>query len=238
MDALKTLEDQLPLIEEKLKITFADKSLLKLAFIHRSFANEYRREQMEHNERLEFLGDAVLGLIVSSLLYKLFPDVREGELSQLRSRLVDANACQNYLYTLELHEYMLLGKGEQQNLERGRNTLHSDLFEAIVGAIYLDRGWKETKEFFQDHFLSIVQEIQEKPEENFKAVLQDYSQKNYQTQPEYILESETGPEHEKEFYVKVCVNQEIVGEGKGSSKKIAQQKAAKEACEKLGIGKE
>lgn len=238
MDPLKTLEEQLPEIEQRLNISFSDRALLKLAFVHRSFANEYKREGTPHNERLEFLGDAVLELIISSLLYEFFPDVREGELSQLRAKLVDATACQGYLYALQLDDFLLLGKGEQLNLGRGRSALHSDLFEAIIGATYLDGGWKKAKDFFSAHFVTDVEKIREKPEENFKAILQDHSQRTFQTQPEYELLQEMGPEHEKEFEIVVKVDGEIAGRGVGSSKKIAQQMAAREACEKLGIDKE
>ncbi|MDX8430264.1 MAG: ribonuclease III [Candidatus Algichlamydia australiensis] len=235
MDPLKVLDEQLPEIEARLKISLHDKALLRLAFVHRSFANEYRREGMEHNERLEFLGDAVLELIVSSLLYQLFPDVREGELSQLRAKLVDATACQGYLRALGIDEFLLLGKGEQLNIGRGRTTLYSDLFEAIIGAIYLDSGLEGARNFFTTHFLADVELIREKPEENFKAILQDHTQRLHQIQPDYELLSEKGPEHEKEFEIEVKVEGEVLGRGVGNSKKIAQQMAAKEACEKLGI---
>lgn len=238
MDPLKLLDEKLPEIEERLKTTITDKTLLKLAFVHRSFANEYRRDGTAHNERLEFLGDAVLELIVSTLLYEFFPDVREGELSQLRAKLVDATACQGYLYALQLDEYLLLGKGEQLNIGRGRTTLHSDLFEAIIGAIYLDGGLEKAREFFLEHFVDDVKLIRDKPEENFKAVLQDHSQRTHQTQPDYELLHEAGPEHEKEFEIVVKVAGEEMGRGVGSSKKIAQQMAAREACEKLDTDKD
>ena len=164
--------------------------------------------------------------------------MREGELSQLRAKLVDATACQGYLYALQLDEYLLLGKGEQLNIGRGRTTLHSDLFEAIIGAIYLDGGLERAREFFLAHFDDDVKLIRDKPEENFKAILQDHAQRTHQTQPEYELLHEAGPEHEKEFEIVVKVAGEEVGKGLGSSKKIAQQMAAKEACEKLDIDKD
>jgi len=221
------------LIEEKLGYIFKDKRLLALAFVHRSFVNENRGAIDEHNERLEFLGDSVLGLLVSHYLYKNLPGHPEGVLSLLRSQIVDAGACAHYLNALGVSKYILLGKGEKSNQGRGRETLNADLFEALIGAIYLDGGIEEAKKFFFAHFTNDLEKIIHAPVRNWKAELQDYSQKRYQRPPVYKVLKEVGPDHGKEFHIAVFIDDREVGTGVGLSKKEAEQAAASDALGRI-----
>lgn len=232
MESVKKLLGAASEIEKKLGYTFKNRELLTLSFTHRTFANE-NREQKEHNERLEFVGDSVLGLIVAEHLYHLFPHLPEGELSYLRSRLVEAASCVSYLRALDVEEYFLLGKGEQENKGRGRESILSDLFEAIIGAIYLDGGIEAARGFFFGHFASSVEAIVCRPEKNWKALLQDYCQKKFKIIPSYVVEQEKGPDHSKIFEVSVWIQDDCMGRGSGSSKKEAHQAAALEALKTL-----
>lgn len=221
-------------IEEKLKLSFLNKDLLQLAFVHRSFWNENQALFPHHNERLEFLGDSVLGLIVAHHLYQNYPHLDEGALSTLRSQLVDAPACIHYVRQLEIDKYLLLGKGEQANQGKGRDSILADLFEALMGAIYLDAGFERAEQFFLAHFQTEVNKVISQPQRNWKAELQDYAQKNFQHPPVYEVISEEGPAHSKIFRVIVWIKGEKIGVGMGSSKKEAQANAARDAMNYIG----
>ncbi len=235
MELHHKLQHDIPDIEEKIGYVFRDKMLLTLAFVHRSFINENREFIQRHNERLEFLGDSVLGLLVAEHLYCHLPDVPEGELSYLRSRLVEASSCISYALKLSLGSYVLLGKGERMNDGRGRDSILSDLFEALIGAIYLDGGIAAAKEFLFKHFDTEMQDILSRPEQNWKALLQDYAQRRYQQAPLYQVIQESGPDHSKLFEISVTINDEEWGRGTGPSKKEAQQAAAADAAKRLNI---
>lgn len=227
------LIDRAPEIESRIAYTFNDKSLLALAFVHRSFVNENREILNEHNERLEFLGDSVLGVLIAEFLFKSLPEKPEGELSHLRSRLVEASSCISYIQKLDVESFLLLSRGERMNPGRGRDSILADLFEAIIGAIYIDGGIEAAKNFLFDNFLNEIDLIVEEPLRNWKAELQDFAQKRHQQTPKYEVLRETGPDHSKTFEVSVYINNEIVGEGKGPSKKEAQQSAAANALSKV-----
>lgn len=216
-------------VETKLNVIFRDKKLLILAFVHRSFWNENQDKVANHNERLEFLGDSVIGLLIADYLFCELPALDEGPLSNLRSQLVDAPACAKYIQKLEIGDYLLLGKGEQMNRGKGRESILADLFEALVGALYLDQGLEAVKQFFFAHFQEEVNHMISEPHRNWKADLQDYTQKNYQQTPVYEVLEESGPAHRKVFRVGVWIQGKKMGEGAGSSKKEAQTQAAKEA---------
>lgn len=233
MASLESLQKNKKEIEAKIGYEFKSFDLFNLVFIHRSFYNENKSIVSAHNERIEFLGDSVLGLVVAGLLYELLPESPEGELSFLLSNLVNATSCAEYMKKLDLHQYILLGKGEKNNTTRGRKTIIADAFEALIGAIYLDGGLQSTKKFFENHFKESIFEKIEKPSLNFKALLQDYSQKNYQIQPQYNLVEDKGPAHDKIFTVEVIVNNQTIATAEGPTKKIAQQKAAEQALIKL-----
>ncbi len=233
MDAFEALGARLSAIQDHLGYQFKNPDHLRLAFIHRSFANEYPPVEGQHNERLEFLGDSVLGLIVSDFLYTSLPQEAEGELSHLRAYLVDAERCSKYTQMLGVGEWVLLGRGEQMNEGRGRETILADLFEAIIGAIFIDGGLDAAKDFFKKHFSGEVTGAMKSPQHNWKAELQDYSQKRTQKPPVYRVIKEEGPDHNKLFSIEVLVADEVVGKGEGSSKKQAEQEAAKDAIEGL-----
>jgi ribonuclease III len=232
MHSIKTLLQNAESIEAKLGYFFKNRDLLALAFIHRSYVNEHR-EVSEHNERLEFLGDSVLGLIIAEYLFLTLPETPEGQLSYLRSRLVEASTCVTYVQKLDIESFLLLGKGEKLNYGRGRTTILADLFEAIIGAIYLDGGIEPAKLFLFNNFSSEIKEILDHPLLNWKALLQDWCQKNYGYPPDYQVVDETGPDHSKQFQVNVSINQRQLGKGKGASKKEAQQAAAEDALSRL-----
>jgi len=232
MNPYQQLQSRLESIEEKLGLIFDNKEFLILAFIHRSFINEYRERQLQHNERLEFLGDSVLGLVVADFLYHRLPDHPEGVLSQLRSKLVDANSCAQYLQKLQLAEFILLGKGETMTEGRTKTSILADTFEALLGAIYLDGGLGVTKSFLLCHFETEFEAAIGSPPRNYKAELQDLSQKQTQKAPVYKVVDETGPDHSKIFHVMVFVNDQEAGIGIGASKKEAEQRAAFDALSK------
>lgn len=219
-------------IESKLGYCFSNKELLVLAFTHCSYVNE-SRIPLQHNERLEFLGDSILGLIVSDYLYRELPDVPEGDLSAIRARLVEANSCISYIQKLDLEKYLVLGKGERMNDGRGRDTILSDLFEALLGAIFLDGGLEAAQSFFFNQFKSDIDIILQTPLKNPKALLQDYCQKHFQQTPHYHVLAESGPDHSKIFQVAVLIQDIQMGSGEGPSKKEAQQAAAKNALATL-----
>ncbi|HEX2583387.1 MAG TPA: ribonuclease III, partial [Chlamydiales bacterium] len=212
---------------------FENKDILINSLIHRSYVNEHREGTLNHNERLEFLGDSVLGLVVADYLYHRLPSYSEGALSQLRSKLVEAATCAKYLQKLGLQDYILLGRGEKMTEGRNKISILADAFEAVVGAIYLDGGLSITKSFLLCHFEEEANEAIGSPPRNFKAELQDYSQKKFQKVPVYKISGESGPDHSKLFHVIVYVNEREAGVGLGASKKEAEQRAAFDALSKL-----
>lgn len=234
MSNLPQLIQYIPEIEAALGYTFQDKNLIIMAFIHRSYANENRQVEIS-NERLEFLGDSVLGVLIAEYLYRNLPDVPEGELSSLRSRLVDAVSCVKYVLKLDLHKHVLLSRGECLNGGRGRDSILADLFEAIIGAIYLDGGFGAAQNFLFSHFKADIDAFRATPIQNYKALLQDYCQKNYQHTPVYKLLEEKGPDHIKLFKLSVLIENKEIGYGEGSSKKEAQQAAAADALSKINF---
>lgn len=233
---LENLKSKVPLIETKLGYVFKNPDLLILAFIHSSYVNENQEIAYTCNERLEFLGDAVLGLIVADYLYHDLPENSEGTLSHLRSRLIESASCSKYLEQLDLSEHILMGKGEKKNFSEKPNlSITADLFEALIGAIYLDGGIEPAKKFLFDHFMQEIEEIKKDPVRNWKADLQDYTQRTHQKIPVYKVVEEEGPDHDKTFQISVFIDDMILGSGYGSSKKSAQQAAACEALRQLNL---
>jgi ribonuclease-3 len=236
MNLLESFKLNLESIEEKLGYVFENKDLLVMAFIHRSFVNEMKGLAIQHNERLEFLGDSVLGLFVAEYLFHRLPGCPEGQLSQLRSQLVDAPSCAAYLQKLGLSESVLLGKGERMSEGHAKGSIQADVFEALVAALYLDGGHQIVKSFLLSHFEERIESVIGSPPRNYKAELQDYSQKKFQKAPVYKVVEQTGPDHAKVFHVLVTVNESEMGVGIGASKKEAEQRAASDALSKLGVG--
>ncbi len=237
MNPIDQLLSKIDEIESRLGYHFKNKNLLVQAFVHRSFFNEHRDLIEEHNERLEFLGDSILGMLIAEYLYQKLPKETEGQLSHYRSYIVEASNCANLLGQLEIGSYMLLGRGEKLNEKRGRESIFADLFEAVIGAIYLDSSFETTKNFFFERFTESLEKILENPIRNYKAELQDFSQKKYQKPPVYKVTKESGPEHSKVFQVTAYIGDAVVGEGIGSSKKEAEQAAAEDALRRLDLQK-
>jgi len=235
MNPLEQLKSNVEEIEDKLGYVFENKEILVNALTHRSYVNEHKEGTLSHNERVEFLGDSVLGLVVAEYLYHRLPSYSEGALSQLRSKLVEATTCAKYLQKLGLQDYILLGRGEKMTEGRNKVSILADAFEAIVGAIYLDGGFSVTKSFLLCHFEEEANEAIGTPPRNFKAELQDYSQRRFQEVPLYKIGGETGPDHAKLFHIIVYLDDKEAGMGIGFSKKEAEQKAAFNALSKLGI---
>ena len=232
MNPFETLLEKIPEIEERLGYQFKNKKNLILAFVHRSFFNEYRAVVDQHNERLEFLGDSVLELSISDYVYEYSPTEAEGHLSNLRSYIVESSSCTQLVIKLNVAEFILLGKGERMNEGRGREKIVADLFEALIGAIYKDGGLEATRQFFLHHFEENIKEIIYKSLRNWKAELQDYAQKK-QKPPIYKVLKESGPDHSKIFQVIAYIEDQEIGEGTGPSKKHAEQAAAENALNKL-----
>jgi len=233
LQPLKNLLNKKSEIEAKINYSFKNEKIFSQIFIHKSFYNENLHLSVMHNERLEFLGDAVLGLIVSDLLFELLPDVDEGVLSLHLSNLVNAKFCLTYFQKLKLQEYLILGRGELKIPSRGMQTILADAFEALIAGVYLDSNLSIVKNFFYENFKQDVINYIESPQRNYKAELQDYSQKKYQTHPIYKVVDERGPAHEKIFTVEVYLDARASGLGKGCPKKQAEQMAAKNALGKL-----
>lgn len=223
-------------LEKKIGYSFNDKELLKNALIHRSFGNEHTRYRKINNERLELLGDAVLDLIVTEYLYKSYPNALEGELAKLKAMVVSEPVLAKISKNLRFGEYLMLSKGEEITGGRERNSILGDVFEAILGAIYLDSNFTTVKNIALKHLKYPIEHINENEDIlDFKTILQEYSQKEYKIIPTYQVISEIGPDHLKQFEVLVVINDDLKGYGKGKNKKSAEQLAAKDICKKLGV---
>lgn len=220
-------------LEKKLKITFKDKNLLKTAFIHRSYLNEHPDEKLSNNERLEFLGDSVLGLIVSEHLYQAYPKHPEGDLTNFRSSLVNARTLSKISLDLNLGEYLFLSRGEEATGGRTRQYILANTFESLIGAIFLDQGIEKAKSFISSSILPSLPEIIEKKlYKDFKSGLQEKAQEDLSITPIYRVVLETGPDHAKTFRTAVFLGDKKIGEGEGTSKQAAEQEAARVALEK------
>ncbi|MGN0606093.1 MAG: ribonuclease III [Oscillospiraceae bacterium] len=222
--------------EEILKYTFKNKNLIKEALSHSSYANENKKTR-HSNERLEFLGDSVLSIVVSQYLFQHFTHLPEGELTKIRASLVCEKSLHVFAKQINLGKYIFLGKGEENTGGRERPSILADAFEAVIAAIYLDGGLEAAEK----HILRFIPEdIDSKKQmsnfSDYKTILQEVIQKNPEEKIEYSLVSESGPDHNKAFTVQVCLNSNVIGRGTGKSKKDAEQMAAKEALELMGYG--
>ncbi len=217
------------------KLSVKDLSKFDQAFYHSSYINESSNVQ-EDNEKLEFLGDAVLALITVEFLYNRFPDKNEGDLSRLKSMLVSANALSSFAQEIELSRYLLLGRGEEQSGGKMRFSLLADTFEAVLGALYLDSGIKQVRKFILPLLEGYLEKIEKKEHvRDYKTSFQLHVQQKFKTIPIYKTVKESGPDHAKIFFVEVIINNKVCGKGKGKSKKNAQQNAAKKAIEEMGF---
>lgn len=225
--------EKIPIVEARLGYTYKNRSLLTTALIHRSFLNEHKDVSSGHNERLEFLGDSILNLIVGEYLFQHLPATQEGTLSAIRASAVSSSACLSYMNQLHIQEYILVGKGEKMQAAKGRTSILADAFEALLGAIYLDGGLEAARHFFLSHFSSNIDQMCHTPQHNFKALLQEISQKEHRTMPEYRVLEESGPDHERLFVIGVFLHDTLFGTGTGPTKKEAEQQAAQIALNKL-----
>lgn len=219
--------------EKIIGYTFGNKQLLTQAMTHSSYANE-RKLPGGSNERLEFLGDSVLSIVVSEYLYKHLTSVSEGELTKLRASLVCEKSLHVFAKQIDLGDYLLLGKGEENTGGRERPSILADAFEAVIAAIYLDGGMESARKHILRFIPDDLENGAKKAFSDFKTVLQEVVQKNPEEKVEYVLIGEEGPDHNKRFVVEVMLNSQVIGKGKGRSKKEAEQLAAKEALELMG----
>lgn len=220
--------------EHALSVNFSNKALLQRAFTHRSYINENPDYPLEDNERLEFLGDAVLDFITAEYLYHRFPEMPEGRLTNLRSALVRTERLANFASDLKLGDYIYLGRGEEDSGGRKRLAILCDAFEALIGALYLDKGLEFTREFLQQVLEPALQEVlTSDTDKDAKSRLQEIAQSYYQLTPTYRTIQEVGPDHAKEFTVEALIGSKSYGQGKGFSKQTAAQEAARQALETL-----
>ena len=216
--------------EKKVGVSFKDKSLLKQAFIHRSYINENSGTGLSHNERLEFLGDAVLELVVTDFLYRKYPGYAEGELTALRSALVNAIIISEIASQIGMNDYLLLSKGESKDNGKARQYILANTYEALVGAIYLDQGYNVADKFITKTLLPHTEEIvAKKLWRDSKSLVQEKAQEFVNVTPMYKVLSEAGPDHDKHFTVGIYFGKDLIAEGKGKSKQEAEQKAAEAA---------
>jgi len=220
-------------LEKIIGYEFNDKSLLLQAVTHSSYSNEQKINKLKNYERLEFLGDAVLELISSEFLFVKYESIPEGKLTKLRASLVCEPALAYCAGLINLSEFLLLGKGEEATGGRGKDSINADVMEAIIGALYLDNGLDKAKEFVLKFILSDIEHKQLFYDS--KTILQEYVQSKLKKMIIYELVSESGPEHDKQFSVRVLLDGQVFGEGEGKTKKAAEQQAAYAAIRKLEI---
>lgn len=221
--------------ERRIGITFSDTSLLKKALTHSSYVNEHPRQHLEHNERLEFLGDAVLELVVTAYLFSEYPQKPEGELTSFRAALVNANTLGHLADGLHMDKYLLLSHGAKKDPARARLFILANAFEALVGAIYLDRGYESAANFIKTHLLPYMEEVlAHRLWQDAKSLFQERAQEHVNITPTYEVIHEEGPDHEKHFVVGVFLEDERIAQGEGPSKQEAQQQAAAHALEIKG----
>ena len=221
-------------LEKKIGYTFQDKSLLQTALTHSSYANEHRKTESSY-ERLEFLGDSVLGFVVADYLYKNCPHLPEGELTKHRAALVCERSLHEFSRRIGVGDYLRLSHGEMHSGGRTRPSILADVFESITAAIYVDGGLEEARKFILTYIIPSVQSFDEKSFKDYKTMLQEIVQQNPEEHLEYVLVGERGPDHNKHFVMEVHLNSNVIGRGSGHSKKQAEQNAAREALKLMGL---
>ena len=218
--------------ENKIDYAFKNKTLLRQAFTHRSYLNENRSAGIEHNERLEFLGDAVLELVVTEFLFEKYPDKAEGDLTSYRAALVNTTSISDAAVKLGMNDFLLLSRGESRDTGRARQIILANAFEALIGAIYLDAGYRDAKKFIAEQLFHKTEKIVEsRLWQDAKSRFQELAQEKEGFTPSYDVISQTGPDHDKRFLVGVYVGKERVATGEGRSKQEAEQQAAQKALE-------
>ena len=221
--------------QKRAGVGFKDQNLLTQAFVHRSYINENKNSGLSHNERLEFLGDAVLELVIADFLYKKYPTKAEGDLTAYRSALVNATTCSDIATRLRMNDYLLLSKGESKDTGRARQYILANTLEAFIGAIYLDSGYEIAKSFIEREFTPLIDGIISAGSWiDAKSLFQEKAQEFDGITPSYKTLRESGPDHEKKFTVGVFLGKEKVAEGEGDSKQDAEQAAARAALKSRG----
>ena len=223
-------------LQEKINYKYTDLKLLKTALSHSSYANE-TKGAIKCNERLEFLGDSVLSIVVSEYLFERFKNQPEGDLTRLRAALVCEKTLHKFALSIDLGKYILLGKGEEHTGGRQRPSILADAFEALIASIYLDGGFTPAKEFVLPFVVEALKHEMSDDIHDYKTALQEVIQKNPEEHIEYQIIGESGPDHDKRFTVAVMLNSNMIGKGTGKSKKQAEQFAAKEALKLMGYDK-
>lgn len=219
-------------LEEKINIKFKNRDFLVQAFVHRSYLNENPDFYLSQNERLEFLGDAVLELVVTEDLYQEYPQKPEGELTNWRTSLVNSKMLSKIAERLGLNDFLLLSRGEAKELGKARKYILANAFEAVIGAIYLDRGYKVCQDFIRKHLMKELPLILEKGlYRDAKSHFQEEAQEKVGATPNYKVLKEWGPDHAKHFVIGVFLGEELIAEGEGSSKQEGEEEAAKKALE-------
>lgn len=218
-------------LEERIKVKFKNKDYLKQALVHRSYLNENRDFELDHNERLEFLGDAVLELATTEFLFKNFSNP-EGELTNFRAALVNSNMLSKIANELGLENYLLMSRGEKKDTGKARQYILANALEAVIGAIYLDQGYRKAKKFINDNFVVKMDDVlNKKLYQDPKSKFQEKAQEIIGATPAYKVMKEWGPDHDKHFVIAVYIGDEKVAEGEGTSKQAAQMEAAEAALE-------
>lgn len=231
----RNIESDLQMLQELLGVTFADPTVLLSAVTHRSYLNEHREATWEHNERLEFLGDAVLELVVTDYLFSKYPEKPEGELTAIRAALVNTNSLAAASEILGVNKYLLMSKGESKDEGRARQYILANVFESCIGAMYLDQGYDTAKKFIADRLFGNTEDIvRQRLWQDAKSRFQELSQEHASITPTYDTLSQDGPDHDRVFTVGVFLRHEKVGEGKGRSKQEAEQQAAQAAITAKG----
>ena len=231
----KNLTTDIKSLQATLEVDFADTQILLSAITHRSYLNEHREATWEHNERLEFLGDAVLELVVTDYLFKTYPDKPEGELTAIRAALVNTNSLAAASERMGINKFLLMSKGEAKDEGRARQYILANVFEACIGAIYLDQGYATARNFIAKRLFDYTEEIiRKRLWQDAKSRFQELSQEHASITPSYETLSQEGPDHDRVFTVGVFLRQEKVAEGKGRSKQEAEQQAAQAAVQAKG----
>jgi ribonuclease III len=231
----QTLTTDLLALQKILDVTFTDTTLLLMAVTHRSYLNEHREATWEHNERLEFLGDAVLELAVTDFLFREYPEKPEGELTAIRAALVNTHSLASASERLGVNKFLLMSKGESKDEGRARQYILANVFEACIGAIYLDQGYDTARKFIASRLFANTDEIIKKRLwQDAKSRFQELSQEHASITPTYETVSQEGPDHDRVFTVGVYLRHEKVAEGKGRSKQEAEQQAASAAMQAKG----
>ncbi len=228
-----TKSDNLKFLQEEINIRFKNTDLLKNAFIHRSYINEHPTYKGDSNERLEFLGDSVLSLFVSTHIYNQLPKSPEGELTQIRASLVRTETLAKLARNLSLGQHLFLSKGEEESGGRSNKSILANTFEALIGAIYLDQGDKAIQIFIKENILNNWQELAKNAVSDNKSKLQEKMQKKFHKSPIYKLAKAWGPDHDRRFEIDVFMGDKVLGRGIGKNKQTATQNAARDALTRL-----